>query len=100
MMTDKRSFDGWSRLGAKVMADVGDDDPAGLRQVRDELDRLERQYTIAMAMLAGEYCPCGGRKHTHYSHGEIARELGVTRQAVSKRIAALMAAESTARAND
>ena len=88
MMSDSRAFDGWRRLGRAVMVEVAKDDPAGLRQVREVLDELETLYAEAMADLAGAYggrVPHGTRP---YSHGEIAAALGVTRQAVSKRIKA------------
>lgn len=87
MMDDSRAFEGWQRLGRAVTADIAGNDPGGLRQVRNELDEQERRYARAMAELAGEFCD-GECSHVHYSHGEIARELGVTRQAVSKRIKA------------
>lgn len=87
MMTDSGAYKGWRRLGREVMEQVAADDPAGLRQVREHLDELELRYRIAMSRLAGHNCPEGScQGHAHYSHGEIARELGVTRQAVSKRI--------------
>lgn len=87
MMTDKRSYDGWRRLGRSVMAEVGHDDPAGLAQVRAHLDELEELWLTAMATLAGEEPVEPGWGGRSYSHGEIARELGVTRQAVTKRLA-------------
>lgn len=88
MMTDERSFDGWRRLGPAVMTKVRTDDPAGLRQVRDELADLQEQWRNAVAFMAGAYCDTVSCGHTHYSHREIARDLGVTRQAVTKLIAA------------
>lgn len=89
MMDDSRAYDGWRRLGRAVMTEVSTDDPAGLRQVREHLDELERMYNQAMAELAGNSWDdtAGGAA---YSHGEIARELGVTRQAISKRIKAAL----------
>lgn len=89
MMTDKRSYDGWRRLSRAVMAEVAHDDPAGLRQVREQLDELERMYSQAMAQLAGVGATSADPDWRPYSHGEIARELGVTRQAVSKRISSV-----------
>lgn len=86
MMTDERVFDGWRRLGPKVMVKVSTDDPAGLRQVREELDDLRHQFAWAVAQMSGAYCDKVSCGHVHYSHGEIARDLGVTRQAVSKLI--------------
>lgn len=88
MMDDSRAFDGWRRLGRAVMVDVSHDDPAGLAQVRAELDMMEAMYAEAMADLAGARgIPCACDRP--YSHGEIARALGVTRQAVTKRIKAV-----------
>lgn len=87
MMSDSRAFEGWRRLSRAVMVEVGQDDPAGLAQVRAELDELERRYALAMAQLAGNV-PGDTVSGMPYSHGEIARALGVTRQAVSKRIKA------------
>lgn len=84
MMSDSRAFDGWRRLGRAVMVDVAHDDPAGLAQVRAELDMMEAMYREAVADMAGARgVPMAGRP---YSHGEIAKGLGVTRQAVSKLI--------------
>lgn len=87
MMNDSRAFEGWQRLGRAVMVEVATDDPAGLRQVREHLDELERMYNQALAELAGNSWD-DTAQGAAYSHGEIARELGVTRQAVSKRIKA------------
>lgn len=90
MMSDSRAFDGWRRLGAAVCDQVERDDPAGLRQVRDVLDQQRAGFNLAVARLAGAHCPTSCTEHVHYSHGEIARELGVTRQAVSKAIKATL----------
>jgi DNA-binding MarR family transcriptional regulator len=88
MMDDSRAFDGWQRLGRAVMAEVSTDDPAGLRQVREQLGQLSADLNRSLAYLAGAYCPAGCQVHVHYSHGEIARDLGITRQAVSKLVKA------------
>lgn len=87
MMTDKRSFDGLERLSRAVMREVASDDPAGLAQVRELLDQAEALWVEAMAALNGQANRWDIVQERPYSHGEIAEALGVTRQAVSKRLA-------------
>lgn len=87
MMNDKRSFDGMARLSAAVMREVATDDPAGLAQVRELLDKAEALWVEAMAALNGQENTWGIKQERPYSHGELAAALGVTRQAVSKRLA-------------
>lgn len=87
MMDDKRSFDGWRRLGPAVMKDLANDDPDGLRQVRAELDRLETLWIEAMRAQVGRPNRWNVRPARPYSHGEVAQALHVTRPAVSKRLA-------------
>lgn len=87
MMTDKRSFDGWQRLSRSVMRDVATDDPAGLAQVRQVLDQLQADYLEAMAALTGQANKWDVTPERPYSHAELAADLGITRQAVSKKLA-------------
>lgn len=87
MMTDKRSLDGWRRLGAKVMEQVATDDPAGLAEVKALLDHFGQLWVEAMAAQAGMPTTMPHGPERPYSHAEIAADLGVTRQAVTKRLA-------------
>lgn len=86
MMTDRRSFDGWRRLRAKVMEQVASDDPHGLLQVMEELAAAQAELAEVMAAMTGAGNKWNVTLDRPYSHGELARELGVTREAVSKRI--------------
>lgn len=86
MMVDRRSFDGWRRLRAKVMEQCAADDPAGLAEVMAELATAQAELAEVMAALTGASNKWGLETAHPYSHGELARELGVTREAVSKRI--------------
>lgn len=86
MMTDKRSFDGWRRLSRAVMTEVATDDPGGLAEVRKALDEMEALWVEAMRALNGKNTSLGVKPDHPYSLGEIGADLGISRQAVAKRI--------------
>jgi hypothetical protein len=86
MMTDRRSFDGWRRLRAKVMEQAASDDPAGLAQIIEELATAQAELVEVMAALTGQPNKWDVHHEHPYSQGELARELGVTRPAITKRL--------------
>jgi len=86
MMLDKRNYDGWRRLRRSVMETAAKDDPAALLQVMEELAEAQAEVAEVMAALTGQANKWGVTHERPYSHGELARELGVSREAVSKRL--------------
>lgn len=71
------------------MAQAAADDPAALLQLQTELAEAQTELAEVMAALVGQPNKWNVEHARPYSHGELARELGVSREAVSKRLRAL-----------
>lgn len=86
-MLDTRALDGWRRLRASLMVKAANDDPAAIRQLMEELAEAQEELAQAARALCGMDSSIKAEATERYSQGALARELGISRPAVTKWLA-------------